>query len=271
MEIQWSLVLFTALGGSAGWLFGCLGFSVARKDDLPQRTHYIVSILTLVLLVVGALISVTHLSHPERIMAVFGHPTTGIFTEAAFVGVLCVLLVIYIILVKRQVNQKVQRAVAIITALVGVVFTFMLGYSYIMSSRDAWDTITLPLGYLGTSASAGAALYAISLVASKAEEKLLSFSGLLIAIGAVLSLVFSLLYGFAADVAMGEQAVLFWVAVVLCGGVACLLCGLLIKKKPSATLSLAVASLVLGFIGCAGFRVMMWLVGEGINYFGTVV
>ena len=37
-------------------------------------------------------------------------------------------------------------------------FTYACGSSYLMEARPAWQTVTLPLAYFGTAASAGAGL-----------------------------------------------------------------------------------------------------------------
>ncbi len=72
ISIQWSLVLFTALTGIAGWTFVC----VAADEFLgrAKAAAFPAGIAAFVLAVVGGLASVTHLSHPDRIMGALGHP-----------------------------------------------------------------------------------------------------------------------------------------------------------------------------------------------------
>lgn len=84
MEIQWSLVLFTAVAGCGTW--ASVGVAVDELRGLTERTNRLASAVALVLAVVGGIASVTHLSHPDRIMAVLGHPTPGIFLEALQIG-----------------------------------------------------------------------------------------------------------------------------------------------------------------------------------------
>ena len=72
MEIQWSLVSFTALAGAGAWLFFCVGV-----DAFVQRTNkaaFPASLLAVVLLALGGLCSVTHLSHPDRMLGALAHP-----------------------------------------------------------------------------------------------------------------------------------------------------------------------------------------------------
>ena len=95
MEIQWSLVLFTALTGMGGCMFAC----VAADEFLgrAKAAAFPAAVAALVIAVVGGLASVTHLSHPDRIMGALSHPTSGIFTEALLVGCLCVCVVVYLL------------------------------------------------------------------------------------------------------------------------------------------------------------------------------
>ena len=41
---------------------------------------------------------------------------------------------------------------------------FASGYSYMMEARTTWNTITLPLGYLGFGAASGLSLYLLRCV-----------------------------------------------------------------------------------------------------------
>ena len=101
MEIQWSLVSFTALAGAGAWLFFCVGV-----DAFVQRTNkaaFPASLLAVVLLALGGLCSVTHLlaSRPHA-----GRPgplrRPGIFLEALLLGLLAVVAIVFAVLVKRQ-------------------------------------------------------------------------------------------------------------------------------------------------------------------------
>ena len=73
MTIQWSLVLFTALTGIGGWTFVCV-----TADEFLGRAKaaaFPAAVVAFALSAVGGLASVTHLSHPDRIMGALGHPT----------------------------------------------------------------------------------------------------------------------------------------------------------------------------------------------------
>lgn len=123
MEIQWSLVLFTALTGTAGWMYAC----VAADEFLKKapKSAFVASIVAFVVAVVGGLASVTHLSHPDRMLNALQHPTSGIFVEAALIGCFCVCVAIYAIMVKRGVSESARKVVVVIGAAFGIALSFM--------------------------------------------------------------------------------------------------------------------------------------------------
>ena len=84
MEIQWSLVLFTALSGAGAWLVACAGLDAFK--GLAKKTVVPAVVTGIVLIIVGGIASATHLSHVDRIMAVLAHPAPGIFLEAVLLG-----------------------------------------------------------------------------------------------------------------------------------------------------------------------------------------
>ena len=145
MEIQWALVLFTVISGAGAWLFAfsMLGY-LLKKDATPSKMETIVAF---VLVAVGGCMSVLHLSHVDRILEALNHPTSGIFVEAAMIGVLCVILAVYFVLLVRGSSEKARTAVGVLGLLVGMVFTYACGSSYMMEARPAWQTVALPLAY----------------------------------------------------------------------------------------------------------------------------
>ena len=102
MDIQWSLVLFTALTGMGGWLFFFICLSVfVRKTD---KGAFAGTATALALTVVGGLASVTHLSHPDRMLGALQHPTSGIFTEALLVGLLAIVMIAFLVMLRRGID-----------------------------------------------------------------------------------------------------------------------------------------------------------------------
>ncbi|MEI3232074.1 MAG: DmsC/YnfH family molybdoenzyme membrane anchor subunit [Gordonibacter pamelaeae] len=216
MDIQWSLVLFTALTGLGGWLFFFVGLNIlVGKTD---KGAFAGTMASLALTVVGGCASVTHLSHPDRMLGALQHPTSGIFTEAALVGLLCIVLVAFFVMLKRSLTGTPLKAVAVIGMALGALMSFMAGQSYLMPAIAAWNTELLPLGYLGTAAASGAAAWLLLTVVQKADEAAVSFAGLMTFAGGCAALVTGTWRTVRRPVrSLGDAALLVGVA-ALCGG-----------------------------------------------------
>lgn len=269
MAIQWSLVIFTALTGIAGWLLAST--AVAEFKGVCKKTAFAAALTAFVLLVVGGCASVTHLSHPERMLEALNHPTSGIFVEAALVGITAALTAVYLILVKREAGSGARKALVVAAAAFGVVLSYSAGSSYMMAAIPAWDTLLLPLGYLGTAIPGGVAAFMV--VASLRKEdasELALFPKLLLAggiAGAVLAAAYS------ATVASAGAAAIAcgWVLAVAVGGIVPAGIGLVLGKKAEQPQALAICALACALIGAVAFRCLMWMVGTGtINYFSVL-
>lgn len=256
MEIQWALVLFTVVSGAGAWLFACamLG-QLLKKDAAPSKMETIVSF---VLVAVGGCLSVAHLSHVDRILEALNHPTSGIFVEAAMIGVLCVLLAVYFVLLARGSSEKARTAVGILALLVGVVFTFACGSSYLMEGRPVWNTVTLPLAYLGTAAAAGAGLNLLLKAAQKRDEAAVSFAGLLAVVGGALGLVLAGAFCLAAGAFGGAVT---WTVALLAALAVEIVCGALAMRKPAGALAPGAVACVAGVVAAIALRAAMWLIG----------
>lgn len=256
MEIQWSLVLFTALTGMGGCMFACVAVDEflgrAKAAALPAAA------VAFVIAVVGGLASVTHLSHPDRIMGALSHPTSGIFTEALLVGCLCVCIVVYIVLVKREAGAGARKAVAVIGGVFGLLLSFMAGESYLMEARPNWCSQLLPLGYLLTAIPEGVAAYLV-VVAAKAKDADVAPYGKMLLAGGVLGAVGALAYTLWAGPADGAQWALLALAVVGAGVVPAA-CGALVAKKPANLMALAGGSAACALVGAVSYRCIMWLI-----------
>lgn len=268
MDIQWSLVLFTALTGLGGWLFFfiCLN-EFTRKTDTGALPGTVAS---LALIIVGGLASVTHLSHPDRMLGALQHPTSGIFTEAVLVGLLAIVMVVFLIMLKRDIGGGARKAVAIIGMALGVLMSFMAGQSYLMPAIAAWNTELLPLAYLGTAAASGAAAYLVMVAALKADGAAVSFAGLMTLVAGAVSTATALVYAAVAGGFAGDALLAFAVA-VLCGGIAPAVCGAVAWKKPQNGLVLGVAALAVALVGSIALRCGMWMLGGGLyDFFGML-
>lgn len=270
MSIQWSLVLFTAISGCGAWLFVCTALGELRGEI--SRMQLPASIAAVVLMVVGGLLSATHLSHVDRIFAVLTHPAPGIFLEALLLGIMALTVIVFAMLVKRENAGRSRKVLAAIGLVLGVVFVVSCGASYMMDARPAWSTPLLPLAYAGTSAAAGAGMYLALASLCKEGEGACRNAGLYTVAGGVLSLVTAMSYGMLSGIATGSEALLFWVGAVLVGGIAPLAAGIVAWKKPSGAFALGIVALVGGFVGSVTVRALMWLVGAAIlNYFGVTL
>ena len=267
MEIQWALVMFTVVSGAGAWLFASsMVAALAGRGELPTKLE---SIVAFVLVAVGGCLSVLHLKHVDRILEALNHPTSGIFVEAAMIGVLCVLIAVYFIMLQRGVSKGSLKAVGAIAAVVAAVFTFACGNSYMMEARPAWVTITLPLAYFGTAAAAGAGLHLLMKAVGKAGDEAVSFAGALSAgagvLGAVLAAAFCIVSGSwvaAADGAVALVAVLF----VACA--ATIAAGVVAMKRTQSGLTMGVVAFAGGVIAAIVLRVVMWIIGSPVlNFF----
>lgn len=261
MEIQWALVLFTVISGAGAWLFASsmLGY-LFKKDQAPSKLETIVAFA---LLVIGGCMSVMHLSHVDRILEALNRPTSGIFVEAAMIGVVCAILALYFILLVRGTSEKARAVVGILGMLVAVVFTYACGSSYMMEGRPAWVTVTLPLAYFGTAATAGAGLNLLLKAVQKRDDQAVSFAGLLSAaagvLGGVLAAAFCISAG--ASIAASADGALMWTIALFAGVVVAIVCGAVALKKPQSALALGALACAAGVIAAIALRVAMWLIG----------
>lgn len=270
MEIQWSLVLFTALSGLGAWLFACIGLSALKGAE--TKVSFVGSVLSVVLLAVGGICSVTHLSHPERMLEALSHPTSGIFVEALLLGLLAVVAAIFAILVKRAAPSGVRKVFAVLGILLAIALTYACGSSYMMAAQLTWNTVGLPLAYMGTAAASGTALFAVMSGVLKDDEATVRFAGILAAVGGVLALVCALFYGMAGGVAFGSSSILFWIAVVLCGGVAPVVFGTMVRLKPENRVAFGAIALAGALVGSVAIRALMWTAGVALmSLFGVAI
>lgn len=263
MEIQWSLVLFTAIAGAGSWLLGCACID-EFKGMAKKETGSLAAIVAIVLLVVGGIASATHLSHVDRIFGVLAHPAPGIFLEALLLGLDALVGLVLVLLWKRDASAAARKVFAVCGAVLAPVFSFSCGFSYMMPSQLAWNNIGLPLAYLGTAAAAGCALWALICACCKESEETCVFAGWETVIGGALALVFALVFGFVSGVATGSQALLFWGAVVALGSIVPLACGVTITRKPAGAIAFAAGALIGGCIGAVAFRCLMWIASNSL-------
>lgn len=282
MEIQWSLVAFTTITAAAGWLAACT--AAAELMGKAKKAAFWAAVIALVLGAVGGLASVTHLSHVENIMGAFGHPTSGIFTEALLTVLLCAFAFVYALLVKREAGAGARKAAVVLLGIVGIILSFSVGMSYMMASRPSWNTPLLPIGYLGTAIPLGVSVYL--LIARKlCPDEDLSVFGKGMLVGGVLAAITALAFGLSAGSAASSSAAMAMIALcVIFDGVVAIFAGLKLSKSVVAAegegeaaasgseLTIIVAALVCTFVGAACFRILMWLAATPIaDIFGIAI
>lgn len=267
MEIQWSLVIFTALTGAAGWMLACT--ALAEFKGSCKRTTFPAAVASLALLVVGGLASVTHLSHPERMLEALNHPASGIFTEAVLVGITSVFVIAFLILVKREASEGSRKVAIAAAAVFGVVLSFSAGASYMMSARAVWNTLLLPIGYLGTAIPFGISAFLFTAAMRKEDASELAIYAKALIVGGVVAAVAAGAY--VASIGSADVILLGWVLSVVVAGVAPAAIGALASKKPESALALGAASLACALIGSVAYRCLMWSYTSAVsNYFSPL-
>lgn len=256
MAIQWSLVIFTALTGMAGWMFACV--AIDKINGRNAEASFKAALIAAIVMLVGGIVSVTHLAHPENILRALNHPTSGIFTEALLVGLSLVFMIVFLILVKRNAGQGAQKTIAVVGALTGIILSFMAGVSYMMPAAGVWMSWLLPLGYMCTAIPAGAALYIV--VIGKGSEQIdVSSSSMILAVGGILAGLVPVIYVLTCGASVSVGGLLYG-GCLLCGGIVPAVCGFLMRKQPEKVRTLAIIALIGAFIGAISFRCIMWLI-----------
>jgi len=266
MAIQWSLVLFTALTGLAGWMFAAI--AVSEFKGTMKDAAFPAGLVALIVLIVGGCCSVTHLSHPDRMLGALGHPTSGIFTEAVLVGLVAICAIVYLILLKRDASAGARKACVALAAVFGIALSFLAGSSYMMSSRPSWNTFALPLGYMGTVIPAGIAAYLAVAGAKKVEVD--GIFPTLLMVGGIIAALTAAIYA-AVSGTMADSVLYIWVMAVAIGGLLPAVLGYLAKKKPASMLTYASVALICAVVGSVAFRCFMWVSTTSIdNFFHTI-
>ncbi|MDR1422424.1 MAG: hypothetical protein LBI64_06130 [Coriobacteriales bacterium] len=283
MEVQWSLIVFTLFACIASGVFAGQGLlALLGKSERLQKPALAVSLGALV---VGGIVSFTHLQHWERAFNGFGNLSSGITQELIGIVVMFVLIVIYFVVLRRGTVPKWAGILAIIG---GLGFVLVVASSYMMPARPAWSTPLLHVFYLAQMVvSGGATLWLIAAVL-KADDTLV-VSARITAIGGVcvvVSLIAYALYasslslpmvgnyfdptdptkpmvavaGLGGELLAGGLAAYFWGALVVGGAIAAIL-GFLKWNRAEGNFGFAAAALVCALAGGLAFRAALYLIG----------
>lgn len=281
MSIQWALVFFLLL---VGWGCGVYAASIITVDWLgrAKQIRLISMIISFVILVLGGFVSVLHLTHPSRIFLALSHPTSGIFLEALLIGLLALVIIIYIVALKRSASDGTLKIIGTIGLIPAIILAFAIGNTYTLPARPAWDTILLPLNYFVSAGVMGMVTVSILAARSKEPDKT-AVSGLnratfiSLAIQAVLVVAY-LIYlttapfpdesRSAGRLLVGDLAPLFWTGLVVLGILVPAVLVAQFKKKEAEFRVLLLQiqiSLVLILVGGVTFRVIMFALGSGVK------
>ena len=268
IDIQWPLVLFGILCGMGGTLACSIG--VAELMGKARESRFTACIVSLALMVVGGFAVLAHLSMPLNAFYAVAHVLSfsGISVELIMLVIAFVVVLVYAILLKRDVSASVYKVLAVLAIISGLVLAYVCGHGYIIQSREYWDTELLPLAYLGTVLPAGAFLHvALSAKLGVAFEELKDMKLYLIVAVAV-SVVSSAAYLiFLGDVS-GRNPLVSYGMIVVCGIVGELVClGAFVKaSNADALFAIAVIAVVLAVIAAFGVRIEMWLTSDPYFY-----
>ena len=284
MEVQIPLVLFTTfLAWSAG-VFGtqCI-LALKKKAGEIQLPLLIISV---VLLAIGGVAVVFHLTHPTHLFNGFGHLTSGITQELIAIVLLVVLMVIYFLFLRRSEDNTVPAWIPVVGLVLCAVLIVAMGHSYMMESRPAWNNIWQLLSLLGGACVMGPATVAIVAAAKKVELPELGLynivgsvaNGVLAAIfmavmGAAASTFQSFPYYFdpthpnyalksGADVSLFSGDAAAWSVLVIVGIAVSIIAAFIGKKQGSKWLTWGSIILIAGLLCTIALRVVFYTMGE---------
>ncbi|MEG2850525.1 MAG: DmsC/YnfH family molybdoenzyme membrane anchor subunit [Raoultibacter sp.] len=230
MAVQWPLLIFSVLLGITSGIFVFLG--VGEVKGKFKNVRFIAALIGLICLAVGGCVSVLHMGHPERAAHLLGNLGSGLSKELFITAAMGIVAFIYLILAKKDYPQA-SKITGIIAAVLGLVLAPITGASYLIAARPAWDSVTLPLMYLGAGLAMGFLLVcALVLMRERAEEeggfalKLALFGVIVMAVSVVAYLIWVAVAPYQAPsrsimrLVSGDMALAFWLGAILIGLVA---------------------------------------------------
>lgn len=287
MAVQWPLLIFSVLLGIASGSFVFMG--IGELAGRFRKVRFAGAVIALACLAVGGVASAFHLGHPERATHLLGNMGSGLTKELFVVAVMGLVSIVYAVLARKD-YPGASKAVGVIGGVCGVALPVVAGASYLMAARPAWDSVTLPLMYLGAGLGMGMLLMAALVLRSPDAKDEGLFALRLALAGTAALVVLSLAYvawiavaPYQADsrsiarLLSGDYAAMFWVGVVLVGLAAPAALAVLAYAKaakgPEALADpqkLAVwlfAACACSAVGAVALRVIMYGVGTSVESF----
>ncbi|MCB7036595.1 dimethyl sulfoxide reductase anchor subunit family protein [Eggerthella sinensis] len=227
MEIQWPLLIFSVLLGVTSGSFVFLAVGELRGKFRDVR--FAGALIALICLAVGGCVSVLHMGHPERATHLLGNLGSGLSKELFVVAVMGIVALIYLVLAKKD-YPTASKVSGVLGGVIGLVLPFVAGASYLIAARPAWDSIALPLMFLGAGLALGMTLMCgLVLLKGRAAEEggfalKLALAGVLImAVTTVAYVIWIAVAPYQAPtrsierLISGDMAVMFWAGVVVIG------------------------------------------------------
>lgn len=159
MELQWPLILFTTFVSWSAGVFAAQG-ALALKGG-SARVQLPALLCSAALLVVGGVAVFFHLEHWERIFNGFGHLTSGITQELIVIVVTALVMVVYFAQLKRSKDGSVPTWVAAFALISAAFLVLVMGSSYLMAARPAWDSALQVCSLIGAACVLGPATVAV--------------------------------------------------------------------------------------------------------------
>ena len=289
MEVQWPLLIFSVLLGVTSGSFVFLG--VGELKGKFKDVRFIGALIALICLAVGGCVSVLHMGHPERATHLLGNLGSGLSKELFIVAIRGIVALVYVILSRKD-YPGVTKVFGVLGGIIGIVLPIVAGASYLVAARPAWDSVALPLMFLGGGLAMGMLLMCglVLLKGNAAEEG--GFALKLALAGVIIMVVTSLAYVVWIAIApyqeasrsierliSGDLAVAFWVGVVLVGLVAPVVLAVLACVKatkgegntgvanPKSLATWMFVALACSAVGAVVLRVIMYSVGTSVEQF----
>lgn len=285
MEIQIPLVIFTTLLSWSAGVFATQCFLAFKKRGAEIQLASLIA--AVVILAIGGIAVVFHLTHPFNLFNGFGHITSGITQELIAIVVLAVAMVLFFLMMRRREDGSVPAWLAMAGIVLCAVLVVVMGHSYMMAARPAWDSFLQVLSLAGAALVLGPATVAL-IAAVKGVE--LPELGSYVRIGAVANAALTAVYMVVLQVsvgsiqyfsyvldptrpghAMGEGSAssllsgdcLMATALVVAGLVISVVAAFVGKKGSDAKIPMA-AVVVGGVLCAAALRTVMYLMGASL-------
>lgn len=289
MDVQWPLLIFSVLLGVTSGTFVFLG--VGELKDKFKDVRFLGACIGLACLAVGGCVSVLHMGHPERATHLLGNLGSGLSKELFIVAIMGIVAIAYLVLAKKD-YPRARKTFGVIGAVLGLVLPFVAGASYMVAARPAWDSVALPLMYVGAGLAMGMLLMCGLVLLRGAASEEGGFALRLALAGVIIMVVTAAAYVVWIAVApfpdasrsidrliSGDMAAMFWVGVVLVGLAAPVALTALAFVKatkgdagsgiadPKQLAWLMFAAFACSLVGTVVLRVIMYGLGTSVEQF----